>query len=375
MRKRSVSTAQPKTLQIITENLIDKRLAAALKCEPMLSKREVIRWVLDGRRPSYVPWSMGFTVEAKKKLELFFGCDDIEAPLENHLLKLGSDIGFFEDLGNHRVRDVFGVVWDRSVDRDIGNVEGCVLPEPTLGGYDFPDPLDRRFFADVPQKIEEYANRFRVFQIGFSLYERAWTLRGMERLLIDFFDHPEFARQLLRRIADYNIAQVREALKYDIDAVYFGDDWGQQRGLQMGPRRWREFILPELQRMYGTVRAAGKFVMIHSCGDVDELFDDLIAAGLNCFNPFQPEVMDVYSLLPRYRGRLSFHGGLSTQKTLPFGSVDDVRREVRRLLELGCQGGYILAPAHDVEGDVPLENMLAAIELAQQQPGYERMKS
>jgi uroporphyrinogen decarboxylase len=137
----------------------------------------------------------------------------------------------------------------------------------------------------------------------------------------------------------------------------------------MGPRLWREFILPQLKRMYGVVREAGKFVMIHSCGDVDELFDDLVAIGLSSFNPFQPEVMDVYSLLPRYRGRLAFHGGLSTQRTLPFGTVDDVRAEVRRLLALGGDGGYIFAPAHDVEGDVPLENMLAAIELVQNQPG------
>jgi len=114
---------------------------------------------------------------------------------------------------------------------------------------------------------------------------------------------------------------------------------------------------------------AGRFVMIHSCGDVDELFGDLVAIGLNSFNPFQPEVMDVYSLLTRYRGRLAFHGGLSTQKTLPFGSVEDVRLETRRLLELGRDGGYIFAPAHDVEGDVPLENMLAAIETVQRQPG------
>jgi uroporphyrinogen decarboxylase len=187
--------------------------------------------------------------------------------------------------------------------------------------------------------------------------------------MIDFYDSPEFVRELLGRIADYNIAQAREALKYDIDAVYFGDAWGQQHGLQMGPRLWREFILPQLKRMYGVVREAGKFVMIHSCGDVDELFDDLVAIGLSSFNPFQPEVMDVYSLLPRYRGRLAFHGGLSTQRTLPFGTVDDVRAEVRRLLALGGDGGYIFAPAHDVEGDVPLENMLAAIELVQNQPG------
>jgi uroporphyrinogen decarboxylase len=121
--------------------------------------------------------------------------------------------------------------------------------------------------------------------------------------------------------------------------------------------------------MYAVVHEAGKSVMIHSCGDVDELFDDLIAIGLDCFNPFQPEVMDVYALLPQYRGRLAFHGGLSTQRTLPFGSVEDVRAETRRLLELGRPGGYILAPAHDVEGDVPLENMLAMIEVVQQQAG------
>jgi uroporphyrinogen decarboxylase len=313
---------------------------------------------------------MGFTCEAQEKLRVFYGCEDIERPLENHLLKLGSDIGFFTDLGNHRVQDVFGVVWDRNIDRDIGNVEGRVLPEPSLAGYSFPNPLDPRFFAGIDEKIAQYPDRFRVFQIGFSLYERAWTLRGMERLMMDFIDHPDFARELFRRIADYNVAQVQEALKYDIDAVYFGDDWGQQHGLQMGPRRWREFIYPELKRMYGIVREAGKFVMIHSCGDVDELFDDLIAAGLHCFNPFQPEVMDIYRLLPKYRGRLAFHGGLSTQKILPFGSMNDVWKEVQRLLDLGRDGGYIFAPAHDVEGDVPLENMLAAIEMVQKQPGY-----
>jgi uroporphyrinogen decarboxylase len=175
---------------------------------------------------------------------------------------------------------------------------------------------------------------------------------------------------LFGAIADYNIAQVRKALESDIDAVYFGDDWGQQCGLQMGTKLWHEFIYPQLQRMYAAVRSAGKFVMIHSCGDVDELFDSLLAIGLNCFNPFQPEVMDVYCLLRQYRGRLAFHGGLSTQRTLPFGTVDDVRAESRRLLELGADGGYIFAPAHDVEGDVPLENMLAAIETVRQQPGY-----
>jgi uroporphyrinogen decarboxylase len=332
-----------------------------------MEKRSVIRLVLEGRRPPYVPWSFGLTKEARAKLQEHYGQEDLEPFLQNHLLKLGSDIGFFSDLENDCVQDVFGVVWDRSVDKDIGIVKNKVIAQPTLQGYSFPNPLDPRFFADIPGKIELYGDRFRVFQIGFSLYERAWTLRGLQTLMEDFYDNPGFVDELLNSIADYDIAQVHEALKYDVDAIYFGDDWGQQRGLQMGPRLWKRFIYPVLKRMYGEVHAAGKYVFIHSCGDVDELFEELIGIGVNCFNPFQPEVMDVLALLEQYRGRLVFHGGLSTQRTLPYGTVADVEAESHRLLVHGKSGSYIFAPAHDVVGDVPLENMLAFIQAAQSQ--------
>lgn len=332
-----------------------------------MTKRDVVRCVLEGKRPPYVPWAFSFTHEAWTKLSRHVGGTDLEDFLNNHLLGLGNGIGFFSDVGNDIYQDVFGVRWDRSVDKDIGVVQGCVLPEPTLRGYQFPNPIEPRFFADIPEKIARYGDRFRIFHLGFSLYERAWTLRGMENLMMDFVENPAFVHEMLDTIADYNIAQVRQAVKYDIDAVYFGDDWGQQSGLQMGRQRWLEFIYPRVKRMYQAVHEANKYVFIHSCGDVDEIFDDLIGIGLNCFNPFQPEVMDVYTLLPKYRGRLAFHGGLSTQRILPYGTVAAVRAESARLLELGRAGGYIFAPSHAVEGDVPLENILAFWEMAQAQ--------
>ena len=335
-----------------------------------MTKREVVKLALEGKRPPYVPWNVGLTVEAREKLRQHYEQDDLETALENHFLRLGSDIGFFTDLGAPYVQDVFGVVWDRSIDKDIGNVVGCVLPQPTLKGYAFPDPMDDRFFEDIPERLDRYGDLFRVFQIGFSLWERAWTLRGWQNMMMDFHDHPGFVTELLNAIADYNIAQVKGALRYDIDAVEFGDDWGMQRGLQMGSEMWHEFIYPVLGRMYKAVLEGGKCVMIHSCGDVDELFDDLIDIGLSCFNPFQPEVMDVNALMDQYHGRLAFHGGLSTQKTLPHGTAEDVRRETEHLLQLGRDGGYIFAPAHDVEGDVLLENMLAFINVVQCQPGF-----
>jgi len=334
-----------------------------------MTKRDVVRAVLSGKRPPYVPWNFGFTQEAREKLVECFGPEGLEGALANHMVFLGGEIGFFEETRPGVFRDIFGVEWDRSVDKDIGVVCNQVLPEPDLKGLRLPDPHSEVFFGGIEKRIAENRDRLRVFAIGFSLYERAWTLRGMENLMMDFVENPGFVRELIETIADFNISVVKKALEYDIDVVHFGDDWGQQQGLQMGPAKWREFLAPALRRMYGAARAGGRFVSIHSCGDVDELFDDLVDMGLNCFNPFQPEVMDVEALMKRYRGRLSFYGGLSTQRTLPYGTAAEVRAETRRLIRLGREGGYILSPAHAVEGDVPLENMLAFIEEAKGQAG------
>jgi uroporphyrinogen decarboxylase len=188
--------------------------------------------------------------------------------------------------------------------------------------------------------------------------------------LVDMLERPEFVENLLDAIVEHNLIRIRKALKFPIDAVYFGDDYGMQTGLIMGLDHWRRFFKPRLARMFAPVRDAGKYVFLHSCGCVVDLFDDLLEIGLNAFNPFQPEVMDVFAVKREYHGRLAFHGGMSIQKVLPFGTVDDVRDAATALLEAGADGGYIFSPSHSVPPDVPPENLIAMMDVVRSQPGY-----
>ena len=210
-----------------------------------MPKRDIVTLALNHKPVPYTPWSFSFTKEAEAKLQEHYDDINLHNAVGNHIVSVGNAIGFFEDIGDERYRDVFGAIWDRSIDKDIGNIESCLLSKPTLDGYTFPNPLDPRFFADIPATLDEHEDCFRLFCLGFSLYERAWTLRGMENLLLDFFDNPGFVHELFAAITDYNLAQVEKAMEYDIDAVYFGDDWGEQHGLIMGHELWLEFIQPQ----------------------------------------------------------------------------------------------------------------------------------
>ena len=181
--------------------------------------------------------------------------------------------------------------------------------------------------------------------------------------MVDMLEAPEFVDELFDAIAAYDRGILEEVLRYDIDGIRFGDDWGQQRGLIFGARLWRRFVKPRIAELYGMVKRAGKAVLIHSCGRVQELFPELIELGLDVFNPFQPEAMDPYEMKRQFGRQLTFLGGVSVQTLLPFGTPQQIRDETRRLMdEIGRDGGFIIAPSHDMPGDIPLENMVAMIE-------------
>jgi uroporphyrinogen decarboxylase len=316
-----------------------------------------------------VPYQLDFTVPARDAMAAWYGDADFEASLGNCLLMLDTE----PPNSWHRVhgevwQDEFGVQWDRTIDKDIGTVSKAPLTRENLGSYPFPDPDDPARFEGWEEKIARRGDAYVVASLGFSLFERAWTLAGMENLLMAMIDDKAFVNELLDRILDYNLKVIEKACSFSIDAMRFGDDWGHQRGLITGRALWRELIGPRVRKMYELSRSKGKRVFIHSCGKVEELFPDLMESGVDVFNPFQPEVMDVYEMKRRFGDRLSFFGGISTQKTLPYGTVQQVREEVRRLLDqVGKNGGYIASPAHAIPKDAKPENIAAMIEVLQGQ--------
>ncbi len=339
----------------------------------MNCKERVITAAMMHKDTDMVPYNVSFTVAQLDKMKAFTGDENYAASLGNHIAgtAYGGNAVPMEGKDGY-FKDDYGVVWNRTgADKDIGVIEGLCIPEPDMSLYTFP-PVNEELIRRYIGIAQVHSDKFLHGGIGFSLFERAWTLRGMENLLMDMILNPDFVHQLMNAICEYNLKMIDIYLEYDVlDGMYFGDDWGQQKGLIMGPALWREFIKPYLTRMYQRVKSKGKYVLQHSCGDIEQIFPDLIDIGLDVYQTFQPEIYDIEKVKKQFGDRLSFWGGISTQTLLPMATAQRVKEETIRILKIMSQsGGYIAGPTHAVPGDVPPENIIAMVEVLQNQHLY-----
>ena len=152
-----------------------------------MTKRDIVKLALTHKPVPYTPWSFDFTKEAAEKLQEHYGDCDLHKELGDHIIRVGCDLGFYEHIGNERFRDLFGVVWNKSIDKDIGDVEGEVLPDPNLDNYEFPNPLDERFYSHIDERIKKYPDCFRVFQRRFFSLRKSldstWYYQFVNRFL------------------------------------------------------------------------------------------------------------------------------------------------------------------------------------------------
>jgi len=197
------------------------------------------------------------------------------------------------------------------------------------------------------------------------IWEVAWQLRGMDNLMLDFLENPDFAAFILERITEEVARCAEQAARAGCDVIRFGDDVGMQDRLMMSESMWREWLFPCLRRAIGAAREVNPSVHVwyHSDGDIRGIIPGLMEAGVDVLNPVQPECMDPAEIRAEYGKQLSFWGCVGTQTTFPFGDAAEMKRVVRGLIEtVGASGGLVLAPTHVLEPDVPWENVAAFFE-------------
>jgi len=245
---------------------------------------------------------------------------------------------------------------------DVSSIaEVAAYPWPTVDMWDYDG------YVEDCKRFDRYAVYGGVW--GW-FFEAAAELVGMQRWFQLLYDRPEVAHAILGRIVDYMVgiseAMFQKAGPY-IDICFTGDDYGFQGGPMLSMAMFDRFVRPYLQRIYDVGKRYGKLIAHHSCGSVAAFIPAFMDMGLHILEPIQSRAagMDPAGLARQYGGRLCFHGSIDTQHTLPFGTPDDVRAEVRERVEtFKPYGGFTISPSQHLLPEIPTENIVAMYEAA-----------
>jgi uroporphyrinogen decarboxylase len=275
--------------------------------------------------------------------------------------------------------DMWGIGW-----RPVSN-NWCTYYEPVhhplaqaktvkeIEEYSWPsvDWLSVSHLKDAVRRFNQVEPKAIVFSVG-SFFEIAWCLRGFEQFLMDLIVRPAITDTLLHRVTmlckEITMRALEEA-EGEIDIVWSGGDVGMQTGMMFSPEVWRERIKPFQRELIEPFKRMGLKTRYHTDGSVIPIIEDLIEMGLDLLDPIQPNTkgMEAENLRALFGGRISFYGGIDTQRLLPYGSAREVEDEVLRLIRvLGSHGGYVAAASNAVQPDVPIENILALYRTARE---------
>jgi uroporphyrinogen decarboxylase len=249
-----------------------------------------------------------------------------------------------------------------------------------LEKYPWPDPLDPGFTAGLAEEVQnlyDNTNYAIMADGGFkSFWELGYMMRGFQQLLEDLVANPEFVVALMEKLLELNIAGTGRFL--DLTGKYIqifrtADDMATQNSLLISPKTYRSILKPVFKKYLDFVHSrTDAKVFYHSCGNITGLLDDLIDAGVDIINPVQVSAMgDTAALKARFKDRIVFWGAIDTQHVLPLGTPAEVEAEVHRVIcDLGPGGGYVVGPVHNVQPDVPPENIIAMAEATRKYGRY-----
>lgn len=231
--------------------------------------------------------------------------------------------------------------------------------------YSFPDPFAPGRWDAAKATIDKYGQTHGIIgDLETTLFETAWYLTGLEKFLMDMMLEAEYVNPLLDKIQSIHTEYGKKMIEMGVDVLWCGDDFGTQESLIMDPDLFRSVFKPRIKIMFDEFRKVNPNIKFawHSCGAVKPLIPDFIEVGLNILNPIQPLAaeMDPQQLKDEFGEELVFFGGICVQDLLPNGTPDKIKAEVIRRAEiLGKDGGYIVAPAHNIQEDTPMGNIIA----------------
>lgn len=376
------------------------------------TSRQRVETALNHQEPDRVPLDLTITIKPYRRIRQFLGLPEREARADNftevypelEVLKLlGVDMTFVRlrspvnwqppPPGADGVRyDEYGVGRKTvQIEPDLylfevvdSPLKDAVLAD--LAHYPWPDPTDTGRIAGLEEdarRLYQETDLAIMGRFGGPILELAAYLRGWEQLWVDLLANRPFALALLNILADIQIELDRRALeaagRYLSVFKLSGEDLGMQDRPLYSPRLWNEVILPVLSRRWLAARqvldrvAPQVKLMLHSDGAIRPYLPDLIACRIDMIDPVQPDCpgMELAGLKRDFGGSLSFHGALDTHRVLPFGSVEEVQAATLACMQaLGPGGGYILAPVHNVQGDVPPENLVAMCKTVVERGSY-----
>ena len=332
--------------------------------------REIIKKRLNHEGTDITPYSAAFEPELYRKLTEYYKDENWEQKkLKQYMAGyLAADTVLMREIDDVYSVDGYGSLW--RMDRKPWHLEKPSLPEPDLRGFDFPSA--GKFVAGIlenkPKAIEQYnadTEHYRIINMGWGIFEHSWRMRGFENALADMILEQDFYAELTQKITDIYIEILKACEDVPADAYLFGDDWGDQRGLIMGPENWRKFLKPCWARIYAEVHRQGKKSLQHSCGSIVDVYGDLAEIGMDCHESVQPEArgMAPEIIKEKWGRRISFWGCLGSQSVLDAGTPAEIRNEILRLRDLFKEdGGYILAPAKPLFNEMPVDKAVAVIE-------------
>ena len=240
-------------------------------------------------------------------------------------------------------------------------IRGPFAQTTDLDSFDWPDMNIFESVEDLKEKVDAYENKYALLGRLNLPFKVAWFMRGFENYLCDMMIDPGFARELSQRNAAYEKEKGMRFIQAGVDILGIYGDISMQDRMLVNPEAWREIEKPIMADMISGFKAQNPDIIIfyHSDGDLSEVMPDLIEIGVSMINPIQPECMDVAKVKRDYGDKITLHGTVSIQKTLPNGTVEDVRNEIKdRITYCGENGGLVICPANHVQNDTPLENLL-----------------